>query len=244
MGSPIFSVYSTCSSNVFNIGLSFWHMARGKVLSDDLRDVLLHMAQSLDINTITHYTVWSQGERVLLLPTRHYVKGSVSTVKYQNECGRWKCTGKMNEPVTATTLNALHANLVSTTLISTDFFMGGIPLHTWKLFSERITFFHPAVVSEVHVLRLWDPHFRTPQKINQIVYFKVGRIPTNWGDSDAPKIIEIVRSELWAQKIAVYDAMWPTANFLKTAINYFILSNCVLRNFFSARYCASKFYPL
>jgi len=31
-------------------------MARGKALSDDLRDVLLHMAQSLDINTITHYT--------------------------------------------------------------------------------------------------------------------------------------------------------------------------------------------
>ena len=34
----------------------FWHMARGKALSDDLRDVLLHMAQSLDITTITGYT--------------------------------------------------------------------------------------------------------------------------------------------------------------------------------------------
>ena len=31
-------------------------MARGKALSDDLRDVLLHMAQCLDINTITCYT--------------------------------------------------------------------------------------------------------------------------------------------------------------------------------------------
>ena len=31
-------------------------MAPGKALSDDLRDVLLYMAQSLDISSITHYT--------------------------------------------------------------------------------------------------------------------------------------------------------------------------------------------
>jgi len=99
------------------------------------------------------------------------------------------------------------------------FFMGRTPLHTWEHFSERITFFYRAIVSEVHVLQAQDLHFRTPLKLNQIVYFKVGRISTRRDQSNAPKIIfvrppdpEIVRSELWARKIAACDAMWPTAN--------------------------------
>ena len=72
------------------------------------------------------------------------------------------------------------------------------------LISERTTIFYRAVVtSEVHVLQIQDPHFRTPLKLNQIVYFKVGHISTCRHESNAPKIVavrppdpEIVRSEL------------------------------------------------
>ena len=96
----------------------------------------------------------------------------------------WKPSHSAN-----TTENILHANLVSTALILAYFFMGRTPLHTSELFSERITFFHPTVVSEVHVLQTQDPHFRTPLKLNQIVYFKMGRISTHRDYSNAPKII-------------------------------------------------------
>jgi len=127
-------------------------------------------------------------------------------------------TEEMDKPVTNTTQNA-YVNMVSTALIFTNFFMGRTPLHTWEHFSERITFFYRAIVSEVHVLQAQDLHFGTPLKLNQIVHFKVGRVSTRRDQSNAPKIIfvrppdpEIVRSELWARKIAACDAMWPTAN--------------------------------
>ena len=60
------------------------------------------------------------------------------------------------EPVTAITLDDLDTNLVSTSLIFANFFMGHIPLHTQELFSERITFFYRAIVSEVHILHPRD----------------------------------------------------------------------------------------
>ena len=67
-----------------------------------------------------------------------------------------------------------------------------------------------------------DPHFWKQLKLNQIVYFKVGRTSTHRYDSNASKIIvlrpadpEIVHSELWFRKIAACDAMWPTANYFE-----------------------------
>ena len=53
--SPIF-LFTSINLRAFVPHSSFWHMVRGKALSDDLRDVLLHMAQSLDISAITYYT--------------------------------------------------------------------------------------------------------------------------------------------------------------------------------------------
>jgi hypothetical protein len=61
-------------------------MVRGRTLSDDLRDVLLHMAQSLDINTITKYTsckrrtierIISDFSKMGSVARRHLRKGSL-----------------------------------------------------------------------------------------------------------------------------------------------------------------------
>jgi len=80
------SINLPCTSYLFNIGSSSWHMARGKALSDDLRDVLLHMAQSLDVNTITKYTgckrrtierILSDFRKMGSVARRHLRKGSL-----------------------------------------------------------------------------------------------------------------------------------------------------------------------
>jgi len=67
--------------------------------------------------------------------------------------------------------------------------MGRIHLHTQELFSERTIVFYHTIVSKVHILHPWDPHFLIPSKFNQIVYFKMGRISTRQDNSNAPKII-------------------------------------------------------
>ena len=67
--------------------------------------------------------------------------------------------------------------------------MGHTYLHTFELFSKRITFFHRAIVSEVRAQCPQDPHFLSLSKLNQIVYFKIGRTSTRRYNSNAPKII-------------------------------------------------------
>jgi len=92
---------------------------------------------------------------------------------------------------------------MTSTLIFANFFMGRIPLHAQELFYKRTIVFYHAIVSEVHILHPWDPHFLISSKFNQIVYFKVGHISTRRDNSNAPKIIvlhpvdpEILHSEL------------------------------------------------
>jgi len=116
--------------------------------------------------------------------------------------------------VTVVTPNGLHANLVSISSIFANYFMGHIPLHIQELPSETITFFYPAIISKVHILHPCDPHFIIPPKLDQIIYFKMGRISTHRDDSNAPKFIivhpvgpEILRSELWTRKITTCDVL-------------------------------------
>jgi len=67
--------------------------------------------------------------------------------------------------------------------------MGRTHLHTFELFSERITFFHHAIVSEVRAQYPQDPHFQSLPRDNQIIYLDMGRTSTHQYNFNAPKIV-------------------------------------------------------